>query len=362
MSESKMLRARCKKTDRYYALELKNIGGDWKVVNMVHLPPEAEKTILSEVRQPSYVTNANLIPCGTCGSRRVGGCECAKRRHRCSYGMSYAFDCTYCSELEIDYSRSLSRGPYTEWAGTSNIPSAAKDRFGNPQGSEFDLAQDGSFEGYTIVVLNLCNECDFTEPTKALRKKGFNIVEYKNMPSPKILKGLLRDDKSQLWIVSHRTSFMDDEHVRIIVDYYNAHHGVYIWGDNEPYFADANKLLQAIFRTSMRGNSRGEQVLGIQQIPGGPGIIPNHPITTGIVNFFEGITIAEIVLVQGLEPLMYGSDGLVVAAYSDRNDRRLIADGGFTRLCHRWDSAGTDRYVVNAAAWLANIEYFGYYN
>ena len=40
--------------------------------------------------------------------------------------------------------------------------------------------------------------------------------------------------------------------------------------------------------------------------------------------------------------------------------RRALVDGGFTRLYHKWDSAGTDRYVVNAAAWLANIERFGY--
>ena len=39
--------------------------------------------------------------------------------------------------------------------------------------------------------------------------------------------------------------------------------------------------------------------------------------------------------------------------------KRLIFDGGFTRLYCNWDTAGTGRYVKNAAAWLANVERFG---
>ncbi len=31
-------------------------------------------------------------------------------------------------------------------------------------------------------------------------------------------------------------------------------------------------------------------------------------------------------------------------------------DGGFTRLYCNWDTAGTVRYVANAATWLVNVE------
>jgi hypothetical protein len=40
-------------------------------------------------------------------------------------------------------------------------------------------------------------------------------------------------------------------------------------------------------------------------------------------------------------------------------ETRAILDGGFTCLYMRWDTAGTGRYVKNAAAWLANAERFG---
>ena len=65
-------------------------------------------------------------------------------------------------------------------------------------------------------------------------------------------------------------------------------------------------------------------------------------------------------MTQKLKPLMYSSDGKVVAAYSDADKKRVLIDGGFTRLCNKWDSAGTDRYVVNAAGWLGNFERFGW--
>lgn len=380
--ESKMLKAYCKKTGSYFGLEIKSFGGTWRVVNMVPLSAEEGKIICSEVHQPELATHENLLACSRCGSRKVGGCSCARKAGPCASDMPYRFGCVYCDALEIDYSRSAYRGPYTKWAGRSNIPGAIKDRYGNPRGSQYDLAQDGSFRGYQIIVLNLCGECDFTKPKKALEKKGFRVIEHKRVPDAQTLKKELSEPKSQLWIISSLVSYLTDTHVEIIKDYYQSGHGVYIWGDNDPYFADANKLLADIFSVYMYGNSPGDKVLGIQSEPGQPGIIPNHPITTGIMNFYEGKTIAEVNVYataaqplklffgrdaaaqsqrrQVLQPLIYGSNKRVVAAYFDADNKRAIVDGGFTRLYYKWDTAGTDRYVVNAAAWLANIEYLGY--
>ena len=362
MSESKMLKARCRKTGRSYGMEIKKIGSTWKVVNMIDLNDEEAGIIMSEVRQSSFETHTNLLPCARCGSRRVGGCSCAPKNHGCSRGMDYEFDCIYCNALEIDYSRSTSRTPYTKWAGMSNIPDAIKDKYGNPQGSEYDLAEDGSLNGYKIVVLNLCKECFFDKPAEALKKKGFTIEEYKKLPSLAMLKQALGGDNTQLWVISDLVTHMSQDYVKLVIDYFNSGHGVYIWGDNDPFYQDANQILGRAFGTSMNGDSMGDTVLGIQTVDRGKGIIPNHPITTGIVTFYEGITIAEVSTGKMLKPLIYGSNGKVVTAYYDENYKRALVDGGFTRLYYKWDSAGTDRYIVNAAAWLANIERFGYNN
>ena len=111
----------------------------------------------------------------------------------------------------------------------------------------------------------------------------------------------------------------------------------------------------------MSGAYLGDYVLTIQTREKQPGIIKNHPIPTGLQNFYEGITISNVKLVQDLKPLVYSSDGLVVTAYYEKSGRRCLIDGGYTRLYYKWNSAGTNRFVVNCAAWLTNIERFGYH-
>ena len=103
MAESKFLKAYCDKTNQYFGLEIKKFGSAWKVVNMIQLPTEEAKLISSEIEQSSFETNSNLIPCHSCGNRRVGGCSCSKKRHQCARNMKYQFDCIYCDSLKIDY-------------------------------------------------------------------------------------------------------------------------------------------------------------------------------------------------------------------------------------------------------------------
>jgi hypothetical protein len=56
--------------------------------------------------------------------------------------------------------------------------------------------------------------------------------------------------------------------------------------------------------------------------------------------------------------LLYGSAGNLVSVAYEREGKRLVMDGGFTRLEVSWDDAGTARYVKNAAAWLVHSERF----
>jgi len=60
-----------------------------------------------------------------------------------------------------------------------------------------------------------------------------------------------------------------------------------------------------------------------------------------------------------MQPLVFGSAGNLVTSIYEHDGKRAIVDGGFTRLYIHWDTAGTARYVKNAAAWLANAERFG---
>jgi hypothetical protein len=83
-----------------------------------------------------------------------------------------------------------------------------------------------------------------------------------------------------------------------------------------------------------------------------------HLLTTGLEYLYEGITIATIAPTKDLTPILYGSANNLVTAVYEKDGKRAVLDGGFTRLYNKWDTAGTGRYVKNAAAWLANAERF----
>ena len=237
----------------------------------------------------------------------------------------------------------------------------AEDRFGNAQGNGYDLAVDGAFKGQTVAVIQeyTGEGFDFSLPRKALAEKGFSVFRWSNgMPKPEDLEKAL-EKSCQLWLISTSTPMLTEAHIKVIKRFFDAGHGVYIWGDNEPYYADANILAKALLGTTMDGNLEGNQVVGVEKTPGGVGVLPNHLLTTGLENVYEGITIATIHPTKDLQPLIYGSADNLVTAFYDHDGKRAILDGGFTRLFLQWDTAGTPRYVKNAAAWLVNVERFG---
>jgi hypothetical protein len=243
----------------------------------------------------------------------------------------------------------------------------AADKYGNAAGNQHDLAVDGAFEGQTVAVLHLYTGegFDFSLPKAALAQKGFSVYRWLNQPpSPKKLEEAL-EKACQLWVISGPTQQLNDKHLAIIKEFIDSGKGEYIWGDNQPYYADANAVAETLFSGKMEGNLMGNQNVTLPTTEsrklekGKPGLLPDHLLTTGLEHIYEGITIATIQDNDALEPLIYGSAGNLVSAFYDHNGKRAILDGGFTRLFINWDTAGTARYVKNSAAWLVNYERFG---
>ena len=253
--------------------------------------------------------------------------------------------------------------PYTQWAGQNDVKSAPRDAFGNPNGSNYDLLRDGSMKGYKILLINLCPSWDacgkresYQGPVRALEGKGFTVNYTAQFPEN---FAAATQDVCQVWLISGNKRTLTDANIRDLKHFYDQGRGLYLWADNDPFFADVNAVLRAWFGSRMQGDYRGDRVIGVQE-GRGAGIVAGHLISTGIANFYEGITISNVTLTGPLKPLVYSSDNNVVTAYADEGGKRLLVDGGFSRLCNKWNSAGTDRYVVNAAGWLGNFEKFGW--
>ncbi len=214
-----------------------------------------------------------------------------------------------------------------------------KDNFGNATGSQYDLAIDGAFEGQTIVVIQLYTgeNFDFEKPRLALKEKGFSVYRYSNeAPSPEELKKSL-GKACQFWLISDQTQHLTDAHAEVIKEFYETGRGVYLWGDNDPYHADADFIAQKLLGASMSGYYMGNQTVTFKSETVNSGMRKDHLITTGLQNVFEGITISQIHDPnQMLTPLIWSTDGNVVTAILDDQQHRLIIDGGFTRLYCNW--------------------------
>jgi len=257
------------------------------------------------------------------------------------------------------------------------------DRHGNASGNQYDLAIDGAFQGQTVLILDQVGNT-LVNTRKALARKGFATVVFRGKPKIKQLKKAL-SKSCQVWLISAGASRLEKGHIAAIKAFFKKGHGVYIWGDNDPLYADANRLAGALIPgLKMKGNLYGNKTVGVAH-KGSAGVRKGHLITTGVQHLYEGITIATLsfgqsstrksriynngqlkqnrrawkdYIAKGFTPLLFGSAGNLVSAAYQAQGKRLIIDGGFTRLAVSWDDAGTARYVKNAAAWLVNSERF----
>lgn len=250
------------------------------------------------------------------------------------------------------------RADGTKYRATE-VKEAPRDSYGNAAGSQYDLAVDGAFSGQTVFVVDLYRQ-DFSRAAEAIRKKGFSVVRHQQVPPLAEFKAAL-EKSNQFWIIASCDNqvHLSREHQAAVKKFFDAGHGVYLWGDNDPCNADADSLASMLVDARVKGDLYGDQVVGRSDGAGKAGVAREHLLSTGVENIYEGITVATVKPAGAMTPVIYGSAGNLVTAAFEANKKRLIIDGGFTRLSNKWDSAGTGRYVMNAAAWLANYERFG---
>jgi len=257
--------------------------------------------------------------------------------------------------------------PISEFAGQNEIEGADVDANKNAIGSKYDLGQAGGFIGMKVFVINCCQECQFQKAQEALTEMGFTIEYLPVFSKVSSVDGSFDANlhtASQVWIISSSVSGgnLPSACYEKLKDAYFKGKNLYLWGDNHPYFAEANIILNLVLPgkgVQLSGNDPGQKVQLARQVSSGPGFSSKHVIFTGIASLYEGVTIARISKGSSdLSMIMNGSSGYPVTAVLDRvhTSGRLAIDGGFTRLCHNWDNAGSSRFVKNIAAWLAAID------
>jgi uncharacterized protein YegL len=242
------------------------------------------------------------------------------------------------------------------------------DEFGNPAGRAFDLGggDEDRIRGERILLYH-CPIPDGPVAEAELRRmmaeRGLHLdVRHAPRRGGCDLTEQLLSGYTQLWYLSGRTSTLTGQQVQMIADYVGSGNGLAIWADNEPFYADANLLAQALTGSSFTGNKEADRVM----VPGAersPGRFIEHQLTQGVNNLYEGITICTIHAAPGVTILGQSHDGQLCLGCFDREGQRIVLDTGFTKLypdrLHR--SAGLGRYLSNIAFWLAkgsrDVEY-----
>ncbi|KAG5189825.1 hypothetical protein JKP88DRAFT_286489 [Tribonema minus] len=251
--------------------------------------------------------------------------------------------------------------PYSAYAGMNTIPGAAVDDHGNAHGAAYDLGEDGAFQGLTAAVLQLSG-FDFVAPRTALEEKGFTLVHWVCIPSEAEFTQAL-SGAFQCWVISGHSGDapLGAGHLDSLKHFYERGGGVYLWGDNDPYFFHANVVAHTLLGPgiSLEGNDWGDRHLSPRpSTKAGSGFDSNSLLFTGIAKLYEGITIARVCAAgrTGVKTIMVSSHRQPLPGVINDGRHRLIVDGGFTRLFCHWDAAGSARFVKNASAWLCGVD------
>lgn len=247
-------------------------------------------------------------------------------------------------------------------AGQNAIQGAAVDQHGN---AEEGLGRKGAYTGMRIVILQEYG-FDCKPVVESLKGFGFEVqlMGPSDMPTAESLDATL-GEISQLWLISSNERVLTDAHFPVIQKHWEKGLGLYVFGDNSPYFVDANRLLTPISGSlgvspplQLEGNSRGGKYADVMKDGQTKGIKP-HLLTTGLVKLFEGETLSslpkESASRAGLEEILIDHDGYLIVAALSRTDSHgpMIVDGGFTKLFCSWKEGGSGHFVGNCACWLS---------
>jgi hypothetical protein len=239
-----------------------------------------------------------------------------------------------------------------------------------------------------------------SHPLAAWRKKGFQVTVEQN--EAKFLALLDPKTVHVAVIISSavRSSAARPDFAERVHAFHKAGGGLFIFGDNDPFFEHANVYLRANFGFKLQGDYHAAQKLAFAGVddcskyPPPKGQFSEHMIFTGIETLYEGITICHpdvrhcshstaqhstvcectsvavvlmccvrcVVCVQRVpsdwKVIGSSTDGkpnvIVREAPPNRMDGsstdggvgRIALDMGFTKLYCSWDDAGSARYVT----------------
>lgn len=235
---------------------------------------------------------------------------------------------------------------------------------GNEERPEYDLGKDGAFKDFSVLVGCFYNPVMTSWQTnagQALAQKGFRVTVVQD--EKQFIQQLRSEPGFDVaWIISNSSSRLSTDEqkdfVSAVINFHRSGRGLFIFGENAPYFVQANWVLPEIAGTVLCGDTPGARVLGYGSAKTAGEFDSEHLIFAGINYLYEGITICYPQSDGKLTHLATSSDNHPCISFLDSTEEhgRVLVDSGFTKLYCSWDSAGQARYVVNGTVYLVDVE------
>jgi len=235
---------------------------------------------------------------------------------------------------------------------------------GNEERQEYDLGKDGAFSDFFILVgcfYSVIRDSWDTNAGKALTQKGFRVTFTTD--EREFIKHLTSQTSFDVaWIISNSSTSLSlseqQDFKSAVLNFHRSGRGLFIYGDNDPFYVQPNWILPDIVDTKLVGCTDGARVLsyGNSKLPGE--FDSENLIFSGINYLFEGVTICYPEEDGKLTHLATSSDGKACISFMDSTPEhgRVLVDTGFTKLYSQWDAAGQARYVVNGTVYLVDVE------
>jgi len=243
--------------------------------------------------------------------------------------------------------------------GAEELTKATMDIHGNTAGGGGDLGRDGAFIGLTILVIQQYH-IPKGQWIKDLEKKGFAVDIYVMFDNDAQFESCL-DSANQVWLISSSQKMLTEKQLDIMCDKWKEGLPFYIFGDNDPFYVDANRLLCKMGLPKMYGDYRACKYISeySERTSSKGGFVKCLPMTGITLTLYEGATIAEMspeeVTKTGCVPIMFNSRGKISVVMREAMEGcgQVIIDGAFTKLYCEYDAAGSKYLVINSACYLA---------
>jgi hypothetical protein len=178
----------------------------------------------------------------------------------------------------------------------------------DPNSPDFDLGKQGCFKGFHVLIANFYraagfDRAQFQECLTSLRLLGFTVDEVQSDGSTvleeKFIKMLDPVKYHVAWIISGQavdwakslgTNWRSEwpaketsawsRFVNAVTRFHRSGRGLFIFGENDPFFGHANAVLKPLADVILKGDLKGEQKLGpIEDGDHKNGGFRNHLIT-----------------------------------------------------------------------------------